>query len=113
GCSTPGGSVSGGVSGGAKQKTSVLQIGFAPRPVPRGSRMTPPRPVFAPPYGSMAEGWLGVSTLNQAWWPSLKRTTPGVSCKTLTDKSSVDNARRGIYLAGKMDAQHTLRKRQE
>ena len=49
GCSTPGGSVSGGVSGGAKQKTSVLQIGLAPRPVPSGSRMTPPRPVLAPP----------------------------------------------------------------
>ena len=38
-----------GVSGGAKQNTSVLQIGLAPRPVPSGSRMTPPRPVFAPP----------------------------------------------------------------
>ena len=49
GCSTPGGSDSGGVSGGAKQKTSVLQIGLAPRPVPSGSRMTPPRPVLAPP----------------------------------------------------------------
>ena len=40
---------SAGVSGGAKQKTSVLQIGLAPRPVPSGSRITPPMPVLAPP----------------------------------------------------------------
>ena len=39
-------------SGGAKQNTSVLQIGFAPIPVPMMSRITPPTPVFAPPYGS-------------------------------------------------------------
>ena len=38
-----------GVSGGAKQKTSVLQIGLAPMPVPIGSRITPPMPVLAPP----------------------------------------------------------------
>ena len=40
---------SAGVSGGAKQNTSVLQIGLAPRPVPSGSRITPPMPVLAPP----------------------------------------------------------------
>jgi hypothetical protein len=27
------------------------------------SRMHPPMPVAAPPYGSIAEGWLCVSTL--------------------------------------------------
>ncbi len=43
-------------SGGAKQNTSVLQIGFAPSPVPMMSRITPPTPVFAPPYGSSADG---------------------------------------------------------
>ena len=43
-------------AGGAKQNTSVLHTGRAPRPVPSTSRMTPPRPVLAPPYGSMAEG---------------------------------------------------------
>ena len=32
---------------GAKQKTSVLHTGLAARPVPRRSRMTPPRPVGA------------------------------------------------------------------
>ncbi len=31
-------------SGGATQKTSVLQIGLAPSPVPRASRITPPKP---------------------------------------------------------------------
>ena len=36
-------------SGGATQKTSVLQIGLAPRPVPSASRITPPSPVLAPP----------------------------------------------------------------
>ncbi len=45
----PAASRSAGVSGGAKQKTSVLQIGLAPRPVPSGSRITPPMPVLAPP----------------------------------------------------------------
>ena len=47
---------SSGVSGGAKQNTSVLHTGLAPRPVPSGSRITPPMPVFAPPYGSRADG---------------------------------------------------------
>ena len=45
----PAAAQSAGVSGGAKQNTSVLQIGLAPRPVPSGSRITPPTPVFAPP----------------------------------------------------------------
>ena len=49
GAGRPAGSASGGRSGGATQKTSVLQIGLAPRPVPSGSRITPPSPVFAPP----------------------------------------------------------------
>ena len=47
GCSTPFGSESGSRPGGAKQKTSVLQIGFAPKPVPRTSRITPPIPAPA------------------------------------------------------------------
>src|SRR2546423_14931452 len=78
GCSTPGGSSSGGVSGGAKQNTSVLQIGLAPRPVPSGSRMTPPMPVLAPPYGSMAEGRVCVSTFKQTWGGAAERDTPAV-----------------------------------
>src|SRR5947209_20418722 len=88
GCDTPGGNDSGGVSGGAKQKTSVLQIGRAPSPVPSGSRMTPPSPVLAPPYGSIADGWLCVSTLKQTLKRSSKRTTPALSSKTLTHQSS-------------------------
>ena len=44
-----GGSRSGSRSGEATQKTSVLQIGFAPSPVPSASRITPPSPVFEPP----------------------------------------------------------------
>ena len=47
---------SGGVSGSAKQNISVLATGMAPSPVPIGSRITPPMPVAAPPYGSKAEG---------------------------------------------------------
>ena len=69
----------GAVSGGAKQKTSVLQIGLAPMPVPMGSRITPPMPVLAPPYGSRAEGWLWVSTLKTMLLSSSKRTTPALS----------------------------------
>ena len=42
---TPGGKSPDAISGGAKQKTSVLQIGLAPSPVPIGSRITPPIPV--------------------------------------------------------------------
>jgi hypothetical protein len=51
------------VKGSAKQKTSVLKMSFAPRPVPNGSRFTPTMPVIAPPNGSSAEGELWVSTL--------------------------------------------------
>ena len=42
--------------GYATQNTSVAAIGLAARPVPMMSRMQPPRPVAAPPYGSIAEG---------------------------------------------------------
>ena len=35
---------------------TVLATGFAPSPVPMMSRITPPMPVFAPPYGSSADG---------------------------------------------------------
>ena len=45
-----------GRSGGATQKTSVLQIGLAPRPVPRASRITPPRPVFDAAVGVDGRG---------------------------------------------------------
>src|SRR5207253_11223883 len=102
GCSTPGGSDSGGVSGGAKQNTSVLQIGLAPRPVPSGSRITPPSPVLAPPYGSIADGWLCVSTLKQTLYLSSKRTTPALSSKTLTHQSSAPRRRRISCVAPKM-----------
>jgi hypothetical protein len=60
------------------QKTSVEQTGFAPRPQPRMSRITPPRPVFAPPYGSIALGWLWVSTLKQTFEVSSNSMMPGV-----------------------------------
>ena len=50
-------------SGGPKQKTSVLAIGLAPRPVPIMSRFTPTIPVIAPPNGSKALGELCVSAL--------------------------------------------------
>ena len=52
------------VSCGPKHSTSVLAIGLAE--TPSTSRITPPTPVLAPPNGSMAEGWLCVSTLKKA-----------------------------------------------
>ncbi len=78
-------------SGDATQKTSVLQIGLAPSPVPSASRITPPSPVLAPPYGSIAEGWLCVSTLKQTSCSSSNRTTPALSLKTLTSQSQASS----------------------
>src|SRR5688572_25678961 len=49
-------SVSSSLSGFATQNTSVFATGRAPSPVPSTSRITPPTPVAAPPYGSMALG---------------------------------------------------------
>ena len=81
-----------GRSGGPKQKTSVFRIGFAPRPVPSGSRITPPMPVPAPPYGSMADGWLCVSTLKQTLLRSSNRMTPALSLKTETHQGFFSSA---------------------
>src|SRR4030042_489892 len=73
--------------GEAKQKTSVLKISFAPRPVPNGSRLTPTIPVSAPPYGSKAEGELCVSTLKTKLASSLNLITPALSTNTERQKS--------------------------
>ena len=69
-------------SGYATQKTSVAAIGFAPRPVPMMSRMQPPMPVAAPPYGSIALGRLWVSHLKHTAWSSSNATTPELSTNT-------------------------------
>ena len=61
---------------------------------PATSRITPPSPVFDPPYGSMAEGWLWVSTLKQTSNSSSNRTTPALSAKTLTSQSRLEVLRR-------------------
>ena len=90
------------MSGGAKQNTSVLQTGLAPSPVPSGSRITPPMPVLAPPYGSNADGWLCVSTLNTTLNWSSKRTTPALSSKTLTHQSSSPMRCRICWVAAKI-----------
>ena len=71
-------------------------------PVPIGSRITPPRPVLAPPYGSKAEGWLCVSTLKTTLYCSSKRTTPALSRKTLTHQSSSPASRRIFSVAAKI-----------
>ncbi len=78
----PLGSCSIGQSGDAKQNTSVFAIGFAPSPQPIMSRMQPPTPVAAPPYGSMAEGWLCVSTLKAIPYSSSNSMMPALSLKT-------------------------------
>src|SRR5689334_10855603 len=75
--------------GKATQKTSVLAMGLAASPVPRISRITPPAPVAAPPYGSMALGWLWVSALKQTASVSSKAMTPALSAKTERQKSLV------------------------
>src|SRR5262245_35612188 len=64
--------------------------------------MTPPMPVLAPPYGSIAEGRLCVSTLKQTWCCSSKRTTPALSSKTLTHQSSAPHRRRSSCVAAKI-----------
>jgi len=82
-----GGTCARGRSGGAKQNTSVLAIGRAPRPVPSTSRMTPPTPVPAPPNGSIADGRLCVSTLMHTESTSSNLMMPALSTNTLTQKS--------------------------
>ena len=69
-------------SSGATQKTSVAAMGLAPRPVPMMSRMQPPMPVAAPPYGSIALGRLCVSHLKHTAWWSSKAMTPELSTNT-------------------------------
>ena len=51
------------------------------------SRITPPMPVPAPPYGSMALGWLCVSTLKHTSQPASKAMMPALSWKTLTHQA--------------------------
>ena len=75
-------------SGGPKQKTSVLAIGLAPRPVPNISRLTPTIPVIAPPNGSSAEGELWVSAFMQILHSSSHEITPELSWKTDSNQST-------------------------
>src|SRR6185436_13537751 len=74
--------------GNATQNTSVFAIGRALKPVPITSRMQPPAPVAAPPYGSMALGWLCVSTLMHTPCSSSRAMTPELSLKTLSVQST-------------------------
>ena len=60
GCFTPGGS-SPFLSMGPKHRGSASPIGWAP--MHTTSLRIPPMPVAAPPYGSIAEGWLWLSIL--------------------------------------------------
>ncbi len=46
------------------------------------SRITPPVPVAAPPKGSIAEGWLWVSTFTAIPFSSSKLIIPALSSKT-------------------------------
>ncbi len=55
----------------------MLAIGRALTPIT--SRITPPTPVFAPPNGSSAEGWLWVSTLNARSKRSSNAMMPALS----------------------------------
>ena len=77
GCNTPVGRSSCGVSSGPKQRTSVFAMGRAETPIT--SRTTPPTPVFAPPKGSSAEGWLCVSTLKETSCTPSYSTIPALS----------------------------------
>src|SRR3954468_12020722 len=95
---TPRGRRSRGNVGGATQKTSVLATGLAPSPVPSTSRITPPTPVALPPYGSMAVGWLGVSTLNDTAPASSNAITPALSLNTLRQKPVLSPAIRSCVL---------------
>ena len=76
------------VSNGPKQRISVQAIGCAE--TPNTSRITPPTPVFAPPNGSMAEGWLCVSTLKAISCVSVKRIMPALSLKAETSHGWLD-----------------------
>src|SRR5262249_37149316 len=82
GWSVPGGSPSSHGPGLAMQNTSVLAMGRAPSPVPMTSRMHPPIPVAAPPYGSIADGWLCVSTFTPTAVLSSNALTPALSLNT-------------------------------
>ncbi len=42
------------------------------------SRITPPTPVFAPPNGSIAEGWLWVSAFSASVRPGWNETIPAL-----------------------------------
>ena len=46
--------------------------------MPSTSRITPPTPVFAPPNGSTADGWLWVSALSAIVVPAVNSMTPAL-----------------------------------
>ena len=66
-----------GSSGSPKRSAFTLAIGRAP--MVKTSRMMPPTPVAAPWYGSMKLGWLWLSILKMAAWPSPMSMTPAFS----------------------------------
>ena len=52
-------------------------------PAPMTSRMTPPTPVFAPPKGSIADGWLCVSAFTAIVVPARSMTMPALPTNAL------------------------------
>ena len=76
------------VSAGPKQRMSVTAIGRCP--IPMTSRMTPPTPVFAPPNGSTADGWLCVSAFSARDTPSTNETMPALPTNDEQDELGAD-----------------------
>jgi hypothetical protein len=66
-----------GWSGLPKRSAFMLATGRAP--MVNTSRRMPPTPVAAPWYGSMKLGWLWLSILKMAAWPSPISITPAFS----------------------------------
>ncbi len=74
--------------------------------------MTPPTPVFAPPNGSTAEGWLCVSALTASVVPAVNSTTPALPTNADLTNGCVERLGAGAELAHqRLDRGHRRRRR--
>src|SRR2546423_3551138 len=81
--------------GGPKKSAFRTAVGRAP--IARTSRRIPPTPVAAPWKGSIADGWLWLSTLNTQRSPPPRSTAPAFSPgPTATDAPREGSVRRSL-----------------
>src|SRR5438552_1311714 len=79
-------------------KKSAFSTAVGRAPIAKTSRRMPPTPVAAPWNGSMAEGWLWLSTLNTQRSPPPRSTAPAFSPGPTATEGPREGSRRRSFL---------------